>query len=124
ANLIFQNLQIILGENFLEDWTNDIDGIIDYLEKLREKIKILEDEQKEKTFIDLLSKISINVEYLYKKENQKKLEEDLQNIEEKIQNYNNLKDNIANIYERKKEIIKEIKKIEKILSQESEIKKE
>src|SRR5699024_6860409 len=38
ANLVYQNLQFILGEEFVEDWSKDTDGIIDYVEKMQEEI--------------------------------------------------------------------------------------
>ena len=42
ANLIYQTLQILLGEEFLDNWCKDKDGIIDYLEQLEEEIKVPE----------------------------------------------------------------------------------
>ena len=124
ANLIFQTLQIIFGEKFLEDWSNDIDGIIDYVDKLKEKIEIINNVNLEENFYELLSKISIINEYNQCNQNKKVLEMEYENIQNEIENYNSLKDNISKIYERKKEIIEEIKNIDKILSQESELKKE
>lgn len=39
ANIIYQALQIVLGEEFVDNWCKDKDGIIDYLELFIEETK-------------------------------------------------------------------------------------
>ena len=38
ANLVYQTLQILFGEEFMQNWTLDTDGIIGYFEILKTKI--------------------------------------------------------------------------------------
>lgn len=124
ANLIYQNLQILINEEFMEDWTKDSDGIIDYLEKLKEEITQIYDKEMAENIGRILRKISIINEIQENKEFKENMKQELSKKEEEIEKYNGTKDNILKIYERKKEILKEVKKIDKILSQESTLRKE
>ena len=124
ANLVYQSLQIILGEDFIEDWTNDNEGIIDYIEKMQEEMADKYNKELADNMYMLLQKISILNEIKQDKKYEEYIEQLLKTKEEEIEKYNSIKENISYIYNRKKEILKEIKKIEKILSQESTLKKE
>ena len=124
ANLIYQNLQFILGEEFVEDWTKDTDGIIDYVEKMQEEITNIYNKEMADNMWKLIQKIAIMNEIEENEEYKIKIKELLQKKEDEIKAYKSTKDNILHIYERKKEIVKEIKKIDKILSQEVILKKE
>lgn len=124
ANLVYQSLQIILGEDFIEDWTNDNEGIIDYVEKMQEEMADKYNKELADNMYMLLQKISILNEIKQDKKYEEYIEQLLKTKEEEIEKYNSIKENISYIYNRKKEILKEIKKIEKILSQESTLKKE
>ena len=124
ANLVYQSLQIILSEEFVEDWTNDNEGIIDYIEKMQEEMIDKYGKELANNIYILLQKISILNESKQNKQYREYLKEQLKDKEEELEKYNSIKENISYIYNRKKEILKEIKKIEKILSQESTLKKE
>lgn len=124
ANLVYQSLQIILGEDFIEEWTNDNEGIIDYIEKMQEEMADKYNKELADNMYMLLQKISILNEIKQDKKYEEYIEQLLKTKEEEIEKYNSIKENISYIYNRKKEILKEIKKIEKILSQESTLKKE
>lgn len=124
ANLIYQTLQILLGEELINDWAKDTDGIIDYVEIMSKQLSTkfgeeLSEEIEEKLFqIAIMNEIEENLEYKQKVE--KKLEE----VEKEFQKYNNTKENTQNITDRKKNLSKEIKEIEQILSQRTNTKKE
>lgn len=124
ANLIYQNFQIMLGEEFIEDWTKDTDGIIDYVDKMQEEITNTSNKEIAENIWKLIQRIAIINEIEENDEYKRNVKELLQRKEEEIKSYNSTKDNILHIYERKKEILKEIKRIDKILSQETILKKE
>lgn len=124
ANLVYQILQILLGEEFLDNWTLDVDGIIDYYK--------------------------IFIEYLNKNFNQEiatKIEENIQKIsiinaieecgnfkDEKIQEFSqiqkksqlieNVEEYVSTLTSEKKLAEKEIAQIQKKLSSEKSIKEE
>ena len=116
SNLIYQTLQIVLGEEFLENWCQDKDGIIDYLD-------ILKDETNEK-IVDLLKKISIINAFRFKKDFADMISEKIKKLDEEISEYDDTQSRIQKISEHKKQVLKEIKDIEKILCQEERLKAE
>ena len=125
ANLIYQSLQFILGEEFLEDWANDNEGIIDYFEKAKEELsKFTKKDNDTDEFITILTKIACLNETIENEKYSEYIKQQLQEKEKELEKYNSIKENITYIYDRKKEILKEIKKIEKILSQETSLKRE
>ena len=124
ANLIYQTLQILLGEEFLDNWCKDKDGIIDYLEQLEEEIsdkygKDLAIKQKE-----LLIKIAILNTANYNNRYLNELKEKEQNIEKKISEFEDTKRKIEELTECKKQLIKELSHIDKILGQNTRLKEE
>ena len=125
SNLIYQSLQFILGEEFLEDWANDNEGIIDYIEKAKEELsRFTQKDNDADEFITILTKIACLNETIENEKYREYIKQQLQEKEKELEKYNSIKENITYIYDRKKEILKEIKKIEKILSQETSLKKE
>ena len=124
ANLIYQTIGILLDEEFLDSWCQDTDGIIDYVQIMQEELTkkyrdILTEQIKEKLEqLAIINEIEENADF--KDIILQKLEE----VEEQMKKYNNTKENIQLITENKKSATKEIKEIEKILSQESRVKEE
>ena len=124
ANLIYQTLQILLGEEFLENWCQDNEGIIDYLEILEEEIstkygnKILDE------FKDLLIKLAI----INTAQNNKKFLENISKkigkLNQEISNYEDTINKIDEITNSKKNATKQINEIDKILSHETKLKAE
>lgn len=124
ANLIYQTLRILLGEDFLDGWTNDIDGIIDYIQILKEEIEKEYGKEVEKIFIERLYKIAIINEIEENEEYKEKINDILKQTNEKLSELQNTKEYIQKITNFKKEATEKIKKIEKILSQESKLREE
>lgn len=124
SNLIYQTLQILLGKEFMDSWCKDNDGIIDYLQQMKEELQKKYDVETAKELIDLLSKIAIINEVNNNQEFKKQAEKELQNIIFKLEEFKNTKKYIEKYTEEKKNATKEIKSIEKILSQETRIKAE
>lgn len=124
ANLVYQTLQILLGEEFINDWAKDTDGIIDYVEMMSKQLATkfgeeISKEIEEKLFqIAIINEIEENLEY------KSKIENELEEIDREFQKYNNTRENTQNITDKKKNASKEIKEIERILSQEANIKEE
>jgi len=124
ANLVYQTLQIILGEKFLENWVQDKDGIIDYLEQFVEEIskKYGEDialEQKSS-----LIKIAIASIAKKNKDFKQEISETNQEIDKQIEDYQNTKEKVVEIVNHKKKLLQELNEVEKILGQETKLKEE
>lgn len=117
ANLIYQIIQIMLGEEFLEKWTQDKDGIIDYLELFEEEMtdkygETLANKQKE-----LLMKISIANAIKHNTHFSQDIIEKIQKINEEIDKYEDTEQKIIEITNHKKQLLQELNEIEKIIGQ-------
>ena len=124
ANLIYQTIQIMLGEEFLDNWCEDKDGIIDYLELFQDEITQKYGEDMAKTQKELLEKIAISNTAKENKQFAKHISNELNKINKEIEKYENTKEKIAEITEHKKHLLKELSNIEKILGQKVRLKQE
>jgi len=124
ANLIYQILQIVLGEEFLENWCKDKDGIIDYLELLTEELTSRYTPEIAKKTKDLLIKISLANTVRENKQFNNQISEKIQKIDEEIENYEDIRKKIEQITEHKKQLLKELNKVEQILVQKAKLKAE
>ncbi|MBQ2835667.1 MAG: hypothetical protein IJE68_02380 [Clostridia bacterium] len=127
ANLIYQTLQIVLGEEFLDNWTKDKDGIIDYLELITEKITDQYTHEMSETaeqMKDLLTKISMSNTAKNNEQFAQSISQKIQNINQEIENYEDTQQKIVQMTNYKKNLLKELNKIEQILGQSSKLKNE
>ena len=123
ANLIYQTLQIVFGKEFLDNWVQDKDGIIDYFE-------VISNENKKygKKLVEDLKKLLINIAIINdvkeNKEFAKDIKQKLKELDEKLKEYDNTEANIEKISEHRKQAMKQLKDIEKILGQKTRLKAE
>ena len=117
CNLIYQNLLILLGFNFLDNWMK-LENQKDTMEKLEEKLKSEYDEDTVNELLNLIYKISIIIcTGRNKKEKQRLLDEKLWD-EKEFERLNDKKKLVAELTRIKKEKAKEIEKIDKMLNDE------
>ena len=124
ANLIYQTLQIVLGEKFLENWCQDKDGIIDYLEQFIDETskrygQDIANQQKE-----LLIKIAIASIANKNKVFQEQISEKIKQINKELEEFDNTEEIVVEITKKKKKLLKELNEVEKILAQETKLKEE
>ena len=124
ANLIYQTLQILLGEEFLENWCQDNDGIVDYLEILTEEISKKYGNETANKMKNLLIKIAIANTLEHDEEYANIMSQKLQEMEEEINEFENTEEKIEKITNHKKQAAKELKDLEKILRQDARLKAE
>ena len=124
ANLVYQALQIILGEKFLIDWTQDKDGIIDYFEQFIYEISEKYNNKLANEIKNILIQIAISNTIRENVEYRNYINDKIQDIDNKINDYDNSKQNIIEMTERKKVILKELNEIEKILGQKDKLQEE
>ena len=118
ANLVYQMLQILFSRDFLDNWSKDKDGKIDYF-------KIMENDGKKygKKAIEILKKLLIKIAMINDaKVNQEFAEyisKKLRAIKKELKMYEDTKANIERLSEHKTQAMKQLKDIERILRQES-----
>ena len=124
ANLIYQILQISLGEEFIDNWSQDKDGIIDYLEQFVEETTAKYGEEIAKNQKDLLIKIAMANTAKENSYFAKEITEKIKQIDQEIQKYDDTKQKIIDISNHKMQLLKELNEVEKIMAQEHRLKEE
>lgn len=124
ANLIYQTLQILLGEEFLYNWVQDKDGIIDYLEILTEEISTRYGKNITEKIKELLIKLAISNTAQNNEKFSKEIQKKLEILNNEINDYNNTLEKIKKIANNKKDIMQQLAEIDKILTQKARLKAE
>ena len=124
ANLIYQTLQIILGENFLNDWCEDKDGIIDYLEQVEEETAQKYGKSIAISQRDLLIKIAMANESKENKEFAEEINQKIKTLDADIKNYESTKEKIVELSNHKKQLLQELMELEKVIGQNTRLKAE
>jgi len=114
----------MLGEDFLNNWCEDKEGIIDYLELFNEEITQKYEQQLAENQRELLIKIAMANTSKENEQFAQYLSEQIHKIEEEIQKYEDTGQRIEQITENKKILLKELNKVEQILGQNTKLKKE
>ena len=123
-NLIYQNFRILLGEKFLNSWTQNTEYLIDYYSEFQNEIETKFGKEVKDGIIQLLEKISILIEIEINKESEIELKEKKKKLEEELLKFENKTEFIENITKQKKELNLKILNIEKIISDKELLEKE
>lgn len=123
-NLIYQNLRILLGEEFLNNWIQNTEYLIDYYSEFQSELETKFGEELKEQIIHLLEKLSILIEIEINKESEEELKELKEEIEKELFKFENKTAFIENITEQKKELNSKILDIEKIISDKELLAKE
>lgn len=115
-NIVYQNLRILIGHSFLDNWVKNQEFIIDYFELFELRMEEKYGEKNTKKWIELLKKISILLEIKFDDKSKKKMQEMKDEIDVKLEQ---IKDNqvfVEYIAKEKKSLTQEIKKIDETLN--------
>lgn len=124
ANLVYQTLQILLGEEFLDNWCEDKDGIIDYLEQFVEEISSKYSEEKADKMKELLIKIAMGNTTKVNSKFAQSIDEKIQTLTQEIEKLDNTEQKIVEVSNNKKQLLQELNEIEKIVGQDIKLKEE
>lgn len=115
-NLMYQNLSILVGTEFINKWIYNNEVLIDYFDAFKIKLEELYGKKNKEEIIDFVSKISILLMMKYDKDKILKVQKNKNEIEEKILEIGDREEFIKKITKEKKEINKKIRKIDTILN--------
>ena len=115
-NLIYQNLRIMVGAEFLNKWIYNRESIIDYFELFKEKLEKLYGNNKREEIIDSISKLSVLLEVKYEIEKTKKFLNGKREIESRLKEINNKEEFTVKLTKEKKELNKQIMNIDTLIS--------
>lgn len=123
CNLIYQNLQILLGFEFLENWMN-LEKQKELLEKLESKLKSEYNAEEIDEILDLIYRISIIICAQRNKSEKARLSDERDWDEKELEKLNNKEKLIIELTKTKKEKAKEIENIDKIINNQKLLEKE
>lgn len=123
-NLIYQNLRILIGEKFLNNWIQNTEYLIDYYSEFKSELEMKFGKETKEEFIYLLEKLSILIECEINEEFENNLKESKQHLEKELSKFQNKTEFIENITKEKKELNSKIYNIEKIISDKELLAKE
>ncbi len=114
-NLIYQNLILLVGNEFLNKWIYNREIMMDYMEIFKNRMKQLYGREIAQKYIDILEKFSILLEVKF----DSKSKERYQNIKRQIEeNLEEIKDNakyIEKITKEKRNLTRQIRKIDETI---------
>lgn len=115
-NLIYQDLIILVGDKFLEEWTNKNECIIEYMELFKSELANVYGKKNEVTMILLLKKISVLLEL--NRENSLKdiMIKKAENIKKTLEEMEDGENYIVKLGDKKKKLIRKIKSIDIIIN--------
>ena len=120
ANLIYQCLQILFGKDFMDNWIQDKDGIIDYFEVMTNDGKKYGKQTIER-LKELLIKIAMINGVKENKEFSDQISKKLKEVKKELKVYEDTETNIERLSENRRKAMKQLKDIEKVLRQESRL---
>lgn len=123
-NLIYQNLIMLVGNKFLDNWIYNKEFIIDYMELFKNKMEEEYGEEKANEFIENLSKISILLNVKFDKNNEKRILAVKKETEEKIEKISDNKKFVEEITKEKRKLTNEIRNIDEIINDKTMLQEE
>ena len=118
-NLVYQNLRILVGYQFLNAWVEKREFISDYMVMLKKQLSNRYGEHNANKIIELLYKISIVLENKYNPEEKENLQRFKNETLMQINQANDIGNFAIQISEKKKEINSKIRTIDKVLNDET-----
>lgn len=115
CNLIYQNLLILLGFNFLDSWMR-LEGQKEVIKKLEEKLKEQYNNDEIDILLDLLYRISIIICIKRNEKEKQRLLDEKEWDEKELARLEDKKKLVIDLTKTKKDKAKEIEKIDKILN--------
>ena len=115
-NIVYQNIRILIGYKFLDDWIKNSEYIIDYFESFKNRLERQYGEEQQKKLIELLNEISVLLAVKYNKKLKYELQKEKREIETKLARIENNQDFIQEISNEKRKLTKEIKQMDETLN--------
>jgi hypothetical protein len=114
-NLIYQNLISLLGIDFIEEWVH-IDGVQDYLKHAKARIRQRYGKLNEEKIFNLINKLSLIMCANTNEKEKEALLEEKNETEKEYKRLDNKLELLEEISKNKKEALKEIRELDKILN--------
>lgn len=115
-NLVYQNVRILVGYQFLNKWIKNSEFIIDYLEEFKDRLEEQYGKERQEEFINLLNTISILLAIRYNPKIKTKLEKEKKEVEAKLEKIKDNQKFVQEMTTEKRKLTKEIKQMDETLN--------
>lgn len=123
-NLIYQNLRMIIGHNFLNKWVKNNEFIIDYFELFKEELENQYNKENAEKMIDIISKISVLLSIKYQSTKIEEISLKKEEIEKELKKIENRSKFVEEKTKEKIEITNKIKEVDTIINNKKLLEKE
>lgn len=115
-NLVYQNMRMLVGQQFLNHWINHTEFIIDYLESFKERLEEQYGEERQQKYSKLLNKISVLLAIRYNSKLKNGLQKEKIEVEKKLDKIRDNQNFIQEVTKEKRDLTKEIKRMDETLN--------
>lgn len=115
-NLIYQNLRILLGYDFLNRWIQNKEFIIDYFELFKNKLEETYGSKNQKEMIKTIEKLSVLLQIKYHPKEKEAYEKEKKEVENTINKMENRETFIEMITNQKRDLAENIKLIDETIN--------
>lgn len=115
-NLIYQDLIILKGNQFFEEWTNNPQKLVDYMELLKSSLDESYGEKNSKKIIELIKKISMLLQIQIDKNFAEKSLRKNTEIAHELEHFENKEEYIVMLGNKKKELAKKVRNIDILIN--------
>lgn len=123
-NLVYQNLKILLGNKFLNNWIRNNEYIIDYIELLKNKLEDNYGKENGDEFLKLLNKLSILLALKYNSKIKYFIEENKQEVEKNINLISNSEKFVDEMTKEKMKLKEDIKILDETINNKNMLQEE
>ena len=123
-NIIYQNLKILLGHKFLNNWVKNKEFIIDYMELFKNELELNYGRKKQREIVQEVSELSILLAMKFNKNLKLEIQPIKEEVESNLIMIENKEEFIEKTTKYKKEITKEIRRIDTIINNKELLKEE
>lgn len=123
-NIVYQNIRILIGYQFLNKWIRNNEFIIDYFESFKNKLEEQYGEEEKNELIEILSEISVLLAIRYNPKMKSELQKEKMENDVKLEE---IKDNqrfVQEITKEKRDLTSEIKRMDETINNKSRLQEE
>ena len=115
-NIVYQNIRILVDYELINNWIKNKEFIMDYYEAFQNRLEKQYGEDKREALIEQLENISVLLAIRYNSDLKKEIKEEKEDIEIKLEKMSDNQKFIQDVTKIKKQLTKEIKRIDEILN--------
>ena len=115
-NIVYQNIRILVGHQFLDQWIKNSEYIIDYFDSFKNRLEKQYGEQLQKKLVQLLNRLSVLLAIRYNKKLKSELQKEKREVESKLGKIDDNEKFVQEITNEKVKLTKQIRRMDETLN--------